>query len=71
MLLDDFLVAENSSFQSEINSHVITSERASLIISSKDNQSNLSSSMTLPSSDGLESPSASATRYYSVDLFFN
>ncbi|KAG6571435.1 Serine/threonine-protein phosphatase BSL1, partial [Cucurbita argyrosperma subsp. argyrosperma] len=61
MLLDDFLVAENSSFQSEINSHVITSERASLIISSKDNQSNLSSSMTLPSSDGLESPSASAT----------
>ncbi|CAK9323449.1 unnamed protein product [Citrullus colocynthis] len=59
MLLDDFLVAENSSFQSEINSPVITSERASLITSSKVNQSNISSSTILPSSDGeLESPSA-------------
>ncbi|XP_022155618.1 serine/threonine-protein phosphatase BSL1-like isoform X2 [Momordica charantia] len=59
MLLDDFLVAENSSFQSDINSPAITSERASLITSSKVNQSNTSSSTTLPSSDGeLENPSA-------------
>lgn len=66
MLLDDFLVAENSSFQSEINSPVITSERASLITSSKVNQSNISSSTILPSSDGeLESPSAGGMRYFS------
>ncbi|XP_022931245.1 serine/threonine-protein phosphatase BSL1-like [Cucurbita moschata] len=58
-LLDDFLVAENSSFQSEINSPVITSERESLITSPKVNQSNISSSATLPYSDGgLENPSA-------------
>lgn len=63
MLLDDFLVAENSSFQSEINSPVITSERTSLITSLKVNQSNISSSTTLPSSDGgLENPSAGGMR---------
>ncbi|KAI4349581.1 hypothetical protein L6164_010154 [Bauhinia variegata] len=35
ILLDDFLVAENSPYQSEINSPVLTSERASTISSPK------------------------------------
>lgn len=66
MLLDDFLVAENSSFQSEINSPVITSERASVITSSKVNQTNITPSTILPSSDGgLENTSAGSMRYYS------
>lgn len=65
MLLDDFLVAENSSFQSEISSPVITSERAPIITSSKVNQTNITPSTILPSSDGLENTSAGGTRYYS------
>ncbi|KAE8647321.1 serine/threonine-protein phosphatase BSL1 [Cucumis sativus] len=61
VLLDDFLVAENSSFQSEISSPVITSERAPIITSSKVNQTNITPSTILPSSDGLENTSAGGT----------
>ncbi|XP_041022579.1 serine/threonine-protein phosphatase BSL1 isoform X3 [Juglans microcarpa x Juglans regia] len=43
VLLDDFLVAENSPYQPDINSPVITSERALPITSTKVNQSNMSS----------------------------
>ncbi|XP_041022578.1 serine/threonine-protein phosphatase BSL1 isoform X2 [Juglans microcarpa x Juglans regia] len=42
VLLDDFLVAENSPYQPDINSPVITSERALPITSTKVNQSNMS-----------------------------
>ncbi|KAI9181854.1 hypothetical protein LWI28_019311 [Acer negundo] len=43
ILLDDFLVAENSSFQSDINSPMLTSERAPTITSPKFGQSGFSS----------------------------
>ncbi|KAF8392524.1 hypothetical protein HHK36_022867 [Tetracentron sinense] len=51
MLLDDLLSAENSPFQSDINSPISTSERTSTIASSKTNQSNASSYLP-PTSDG-------------------
>ncbi|OVA11421.1 Phosphoesterase domain [Macleaya cordata] len=60
MLLDDLLIAENSPFQSDINSPIFTSERASTptMPSSKANQPNASSYQ--PNSDGRsESPSPS------------
>ncbi|KAK2649285.1 hypothetical protein Ddye_016774 [Dipteronia dyeriana] len=43
ILLDDFLVAENSPFQSDINSPMLTSERAPTITSPKFDQSGFSS----------------------------
>ncbi|TXG63551.1 hypothetical protein EZV62_010545 [Acer yangbiense] len=43
ILLDDFLVAENSPFQSDINSPMLTSERAPTITSPKFGQSGFSS----------------------------
>ncbi|KAK7277697.1 hypothetical protein RJT34_22712 [Clitoria ternatea] len=59
-LLDDFLVAENSPFQSDTNSPVLTAERTSPITSSKQNQSNFNYNVTtnldgepdIPSSGG-------------------
>ncbi|KAH7577466.1 hypothetical protein JRO89_XS01G0254700 [Xanthoceras sorbifolium] len=53
ILLDDFLVAENSQFQSDTNSPILTSERAPTITSPKFNQSSFSSY----ASDELEIPS--------------
>uniref|UniRef100_A0A7N2RFI3 protein-serine/threonine phosphatase n=1 Tax=Quercus lobata TaxID=97700 RepID=A0A7N2RFI3_QUELO len=59
ILLDDFLVAENSQFQSDINSPVITSERASPISSPKFNQPNVNPYVTTPTLDGgLDIPSS-------------
>ncbi|XP_075641614.1 serine/threonine-protein phosphatase BSL1 isoform X2 [Castanea sativa] len=59
ILLDDFLVAENSQFQSDINSPVITSERASPISSPKFNQPNINPYVTTPTLDGgLDIPSS-------------
>ncbi|XWS76476.1 hypothetical protein CRYUN_Cryun01aG0179500 [Craigia yunnanensis] len=54
MLLDDFLVAENSPFQSDTNSPILASERASYLSSPRFNQPNLSSFGTTASDDGLE-----------------
>ncbi|GMN38160.1 hypothetical protein TIFTF001_007400 [Ficus carica] len=59
VLLDDFLVAENSSYPSEINSPISTSERSSPIASPKINHSNNLSFSTTPTVDnGPESPSS-------------
>ncbi|KAK7344454.1 hypothetical protein VNO77_14081 [Canavalia gladiata] len=51
-LLDDFLVADNSPFQPDINSPVLTAERGSPVTSSKQNQSNLNYDVTTPNLDG-------------------
>ncbi|KAK9206776.1 hypothetical protein WN943_017055 [Citrus x changshan-huyou] len=56
ILLDDFLVAENSPFQSDVNSPLLTSERAPTQTGSKVNQTNLGY-VTTPTPDGLHSPS--------------
>ncbi|KAK9201747.1 hypothetical protein WN944_016953 [Citrus x changshan-huyou] len=56
ILLDDFLVAENSPFQSDVNSPLLTSERAPTHTGSKVNQTNLGY-VTTPTPDGLHSPS--------------
>ncbi|KAL5561594.1 hypothetical protein UlMin_031341 [Ulmus minor] len=60
VLLDDFLVAENSSFQSDSNSPVLTSERSSPITSPKVNHSNFNSFVMATSSldSGHESPTS-------------
>ncbi|KAE8676460.1 Serine/threonine-protein phosphatase BSL2 [Hibiscus syriacus] len=50
-LLDDFLVAENSPFQSDINSPILTSERASNLTSPRFIQPNLSLLPTIASDD--------------------
>ncbi|XP_073049787.1 serine/threonine-protein phosphatase BSL1-like [Primulina eburnea] len=56
-LLDDFLVAENSESQSDINSQVSPSERDFTIPSPRSNTSNMSSySPTSPSDGGVEMP---------------
>ncbi|XP_015575667.1 serine/threonine-protein phosphatase BSL1 isoform X2 [Ricinus communis] len=57
VLLDDFLVAENSQFQSDINSSVLTSERASTITSARINHSSLNPYDTI-TDGGLEFPSS-------------
>lgn len=67
ILLDDFLVAENSPFQSDVNSPILTSERAPTLTGSKVNQSNLSY-VTTPTSDGLDSPSSGSLRFYFMTL---
>ncbi|KAL4340657.1 hypothetical protein GQ457_08G021370 [Hibiscus cannabinus] len=54
MLLDDFLVAENSTFQSDINSSILTYEGASNLTSPRFNQPNLSSLPITASDDGPE-----------------
>ncbi|KAK8630505.1 hypothetical protein V6N13_079296 [Hibiscus sabdariffa] len=61
MLLDDFLVAENSPFQSDMNSPVLSPERASNLSSPRFNQPNLSSFGTSPTSDDGEDFSSSAS----------
>ncbi|WRX11103.1 Calcineurin-like phosphoesterase domain [Theobroma cacao] len=59
MLLDDFLVAENSPFQSDMSSPILTSERTSNLSSPRFNQPNLSSFGTTPTSDdGPDFPSS-------------
>ncbi|KAG6749928.1 hypothetical protein POTOM_047005 [Populus tomentosa] len=55
-VLDDFLVAENSPFQPDINSPTITSERASTITSPRLNHSNLNSFGTSTPDGGSEIP---------------
>ncbi|OMP06611.1 hypothetical protein COLO4_08049 [Corchorus olitorius] len=55
MLLDDFLVAENSPFQSDINSPILTPERASNLSSPRFNQSSFG---TPTSDDNSEFPSS-------------
>lgn len=67
ILLGDFLVAENSPFQSDINSPILTSERSPTITSSKVNQSNLSSYPTTPTSDGPDSPLFTGLRSFFHD----
>lgn len=54
VLLDDFLVAENSPFQSDINSPILTSERAPTVTNPKINQYSLSPYTTPPSDSGQE-----------------
>ncbi|KAE8676867.1 Serine/threonine-protein phosphatase BSL2-like protein [Hibiscus syriacus] len=61
MLLDDFLVAENSPLQSEMNSPVLSPERASNLSSPRFNQPNLSSFGTSPTSDDGQEFSSSAS----------
>ncbi|KAG8485288.1 hypothetical protein CXB51_021300 [Gossypium anomalum] len=51
MLLDDFLVAENSPFQSDMSSPILSPDRASSLSSPRFNQPNLSSFGTSPTSD--------------------
>ncbi|KAB5569405.1 hypothetical protein DKX38_003198 [Salix brachista] len=55
-VLDDFLVAENSPFQSDMNSPILTSERASTITSPRSNHSNLNSFGTTTPDGGSEIP---------------
>ncbi|KAJ6404255.1 hypothetical protein OIU84_012439 [Salix udensis] len=55
-VLDDFLVAENSPFQSDMNSPILTSERASTITSPRSNHSNLNSFGTITPDGGSEIP---------------
>ncbi|KAL2556731.1 Serine/threonine-protein phosphatase BSL1 [Forsythia ovata] len=52
ILLDDFLIAENSPFQSDINSPVLTSEMASTTTSPRSNHANLTSDTPTPTPDG-------------------
>ncbi|KAI5599396.1 hypothetical protein POPTR_002G213300v4 [Populus trichocarpa] len=55
-VLDDFLVAENSPFQSDMNSPILTSERASTITSPRSNHYNLNSFGTTTPDGGSEIP---------------
>ncbi|XP_010279479.1 PREDICTED: serine/threonine-protein phosphatase BSL1-like [Nelumbo nucifera] len=57
MLLDDLLIAENSPFQSEINSPILNSEKVSPMVSAKTNQSSASSYVSPPSDGRMEIPS--------------
>ncbi|KAG6703734.1 hypothetical protein I3842_07G100600 [Carya illinoinensis] len=52
VLLDDFLVAENSPYQPDVNSPAITSERAPPVTSTKANQSSMNPLETTPTLDG-------------------
>ncbi|XP_059625778.1 serine/threonine-protein phosphatase BSL1 [Cornus florida] len=52
ILLDDFLIAENSPLQSDLNSPLLTSERASNVTSPRANHSNLNSFNLTPTLDG-------------------
>ncbi|KAG6785139.1 hypothetical protein POTOM_010864 [Populus tomentosa] len=55
-VLDDFLVAENSPFQSDMNSPILTSDRASTITSPRSNHYNLNSFGTTTPDGGSEIP---------------
>ncbi|CAK9178060.1 unnamed protein product [Ilex paraguariensis] len=58
IVLDDFLIAENSPLQPDINSSVLTSEKASAMTSPRTNDSNPSSCTSTTNLDGSpESPS--------------
>jgi hypothetical protein len=61
-VLDDFLVAENSPFQPDINSPTLTSERASTITSPRLNHSNLNSFGTSTPDGGPEIPLSGGIR---------
>lgn len=50
-MLDDFLVAENSPYQTDIDSPVLTSERASIVTSPRFNDSGLNSYGPFSASD--------------------
>lgn len=64
ILLGDFLVAENSSFQSEVNSPVSTSEKSPSVTSPRAFHANTTSFGVSPSSDNeSEIPSSSGLRY--------
>lgn len=52
ILLDDFLVAENSPYQPEMSSPVMTPERAPSITNTKANHSNVNPYVTVPALDG-------------------
>lgn len=65
ILLDDFLITENSPFQSDVNTPVLTSERASNVASPRTN--NLSPFDPISSDDGSQSPSSGGLR---LGLFF-
>ncbi|KAH7517153.1 hypothetical protein FEM48_Zijuj09G0032100 [Ziziphus jujuba var. spinosa] len=58
ILLDDFLVAENSPCQPEVNSPVLTSERSTPITSPKINHSNRNSQAISSLDGGPETPSS-------------
>lgn len=51
-LLDDFMIAENSPFQSDIISPVLTSETASTTTSPRSNHPHLTSDTPAPTPDG-------------------
>lgn len=69
MLLDDFLVAENSPFQSDLSSPILSPDRASSLSSPRFNQPNLSSFGTSPTSDdGQEFSSSGSMRSDSITL---
>ncbi|MBA0610198.1 hypothetical protein Godav_011072, partial [Gossypium davidsonii] len=61
MLLDDFLVAENSPFQSDMSSPILSPDRASSLSSPRFNHPNLSSFGTSPTSDDGEEFSSSGS----------
>ena len=61
-VLDDFLVAENSPFQPDINSPTLTSERASTITSPRSNHYNLNSFGTTTPDGGSEIPLSGGIR---------
>lgn len=71
ILLDDFLIAENSSFQSEGNSSILTSERSVPITSPKANHSNINSHATPPPLDGGPEFTSGGMRYYCWHCFPN
>lgn len=64
VLLGDFLIAENSPFQSDVNTPVLTSERASNPTSPTRN--NLSPFDPLSADNGIESPSSGGVRLVEV-----
>lgn len=61
MLLDDFLIAENSPFQSDINSPVLTSERALPLTSPRLNPSSIASSPSTSTLNGRSELSSSSS----------
>ncbi|GLT76317.1 hypothetical protein SLA2020_479860 [Shorea laevis] len=62
ILLDDFLVAENSSFQPEINYPILTSERVSNLSTPRFGQPTLSTPVVTTSDGGLEISPSGAQR---------
>lgn len=72
ILLDDFLVAENSPCQPEVNSPVLTSERSTPITSPKINHSNRNSQAISSLDGGPETPSSGGgLRYFVIPSHSN